>query len=199
MLNTANGGSFSIELLEECHGFICFRVQGKGALKDFKNEAGGHRFQRVSPTERKGRVHTSTITVAVLPEVSEIELKINPEDLEFKATRGSGAGGQHRNVTDSAVIVTHLPSNIKVRCESERSQHQNKEIALDILRAKLQSIATEKATTSYNSERKTQVGSGQRGDKVRTIRLQDDLVVDHQTDKKMSAKLYMKGHIDLLY
>lgn len=199
MLSIAKGGSFSIELLEECHGFICFRVKGKTALKDFKNEGGGHRFQRVSPTERKGRVHTSTITVAVLPEVSEVELKINPEDLEWKATRGSGAGGQHRNVTDSAVILTHLPSKMKIRCESERSQHQNKEIALDILRARLQSIATENATSAYNSERKNQVGSGQRGDKIRTIRLQDDVVVDHQTNKKMSAKLYLKGHIDLLY
>ena len=194
-----NGGSFSIELLEECHGFVCFRVKGKGVMNAFKNEAGGHRFQRVSPTERKGRVHTSTITVAVLQEVSEVDLKIDPEDLEIKTTRGSGAGGQHRNMTDSAVIVTHLPSKIKVRCESERSQHQNKEIAMDILRAKLQNIATESATVAYNSERKTQVGSGQRGDKVRTIRLQDDVVVDHQTDKKMSAKLYLKGHIDLLY
>lgn len=194
-----SGGVFSTELLEDVHGFICFRVSGKGAQKAFQNESGGHRWQRVSPTEKRGRVHTSTITVAVLEEVSIQEVYIDPNDIEWKATRGSGAGGQHRNMTDSAVQLTHLPTKIRVRCESERSQHQNKEIAMQILRAKLKQQQENSIVSAHNQERKEKVGSGQRGDKIRTIRLQDDVVINHLNDRKISAKLYVKGQLDLLF
>lgn len=193
------GGVFSVDLLEMVPGFICFKANGKTAKEDFRFESGGIRWQRIPPTERKGRVQTSTITVAILEEVSVSEIKINPKDIEFKATRGSGAGGQHRNMTDSAVQLTHLPSKIMVRCESERSQHQNKETALEILRSKLKKYEEESRLKLYNKERKEKVGSGMRGDKIRTIRLQDDIVINHLNDKKISAKLYLKGHLDLLY
>jgi len=191
--------NLEIELIDVRLGFICFRVLGKGALKRFKNESGGLRWQRIPPTEKKGRVHTSTITVAVLREVEPSEVDINEKDLDWKACRGSGAGGQHRNVTDSAVQLTHKPTGIQIRCEAGRSQSQNKEQALQILGAKLKQAEEERAIKKVNSSRRSQVGSGMRGDKTRTIRLQDDTVTDHTTNKKMSAKKYMKGQIECLY
>jgi peptide chain release factor 1 len=178
---------------------VVFKVTGKNAAKSFKHESGGHRWQRVPPTERGGRVHTSTITVAVLEEVLPSEIKINEKDLDIKATRGSGAGGQHKNVTDSAIQLTHKPSGIKIRCEAGRSQHANKEQALELLRIKLKEAERTKTVKEHNNKRKSQVGTGMRGDKIRTIRLQDDIVTDHRTNKRMSAKKYIKGQIELLF
>jgi len=197
-LSIVPGGSFSLELLNERPGFIRFKVTGKSAKKCFEFEAGGIRWQRIPPTEKGGRVHTSTITVAVLDEVMPNEIIINPKDLEFKATRGSGSGGQHKNVTDSAIQLTHKPSGIKIRCEAGRSQHDNKEQAMDILRAKLKKRSLEKASFDHNNKRKSQIGSGMRGDKIRTIRMQDDIVTNHRNNKKMSAKKYLRGHLDEL-
>lgn len=163
------------------------------------NEAGGHRFQRVPPTERKGRVHTSTITVAVLPEEGPSQIKLADKDLDIRCCRGSGAGGQHRNTTDSAVQVTHLPTGLQVRVESERSQHQNKESALALLRVKLQTEAGARHNSKQNSSRKAQVGVGARGDKRRTIALQRDSVVDHVTGKEITTKKYLRGEIEALW
>ena len=138
--------------------------------------------------------------MAVLPEIPRHQIKINKKDLEWKATRGSGAGGQHRNVTDSAVQLTHRPTNIRVRCESGRSQHANKETALQILAAKLLEQANQKSVNQYNKNRKKQVGSGNRGDnKVRIIRLQDDIVINCQNGKKISAKRYFRGQLEKLF
>ncbi len=160
----------------------------------FMNEAGGHRFQRISPTEKRGRVHTSTITVAVMPEPTQIQLKINPNDLDWSTCRGSGAGGQHRNMTESAVQVFHKPTGLMVRCESERSQHQNRASALALLRTKLWQQEQDKQSKQRDLDRKSQVGSGMRGDKRRTIRCQDGIVTDHITGQQWSFKKYERGN-----
>ena len=148
------------------------------------------------PTEKHGRVHTSTVTVAVLPVPSDTALVVPDRDLEWKTTRGSGAGGQHRNTTDSAVQLTHLPSGLSVRCESERSQHQNKRAALGHLRSLLHARARDAREANHNASRRSQIGSGQRGDKRRTVRLQADQVVDHVTGRRIRARAYLRGEIE---
>jgi peptide chain release factor 1 len=176
---------------------IRFRVIGKKATKAFQNEGGIHLWQRIPPTEKRGRTQTSSITVAVLPEIPTSQINIDKRDLEWKTCRGSGSGGQHRNVTDSAVQLTHKPTNIKIRCESGRSQHANKETALQVLAAKLESVEKEKKYDSYNDSRRNQIRTGHRGDnKVRIIKLQEDLAINNQTGKRMSAKKYMRGHLE---
>jgi peptide chain release factor 1 len=174
-------------------------ASGKGVERAFHNEAGGHRYQRVPPTEKRGRVHTSTVTVAVLAVPEQRELRIDQKDLEWKTCRGSGAGGQHRNTTDSAVQLTHLPTGVSVRCESERSQHQNKALALDVLRARIGQAQAAEVRTGRNAARRQQVGSGMRADKVRTIAIQRDQVHDHRTGRRMSAKAYLRGSVDGLW
>jgi len=134
--------------------------------------------------------------VAVLEEPTEAEVRLDPKDLEIKTCRGSGAGGQHRNMTDSAVQVKHKPSGLTVRIENGRSQHQNKESALRVLRARLRDQKAGKAGENRNNQRQTQVGSGMRGDKRRTIAIQRGQVTDHVTGKRMSAKAYLRGQID---
>lgn len=179
--------------MDERAGIAVIRVLGRGAAATFSQEAGGHRWQRVPPNERRGRVHTSTITVAVLSEPTEREVVLHDADLEVTTMRGSGAGGQHRNVTDSAVRIRHLPTGVEVRCESERSQHQNKETALGVLRARLQEHWRVEAAGERADDRRRQVGSGMRGDKRRTIRTQDDSVVDHVTGRAWRYKDYVRG------
>lgn len=186
---------FEIELLEERIGFVCFRASGQLASKVFANEAGGHRFQRVPPNEKRGRVQTSTITVAVLPEPQERDLVIHERDLEWQTRRGSGPGGQHRNKTESTVDLIHKPTGIKVTADS-RSQHQNKVAALQILRAKLLDSQRQRGILERNRERKAQVGLGMRGDKRRTIRVQDNQVTDHELNKTTTYKDYTRGNLD---
>ena len=173
---------------------MILEISGKKVQKLFKNESGGHRWQRVPPTENRGRVHTSTITVAVVQEVTESEVKLDDRDLELTTCRGSGAGGQHRNTTDSAVQIKHKPSGLKVRCESERSQHQNKLTAMQMLRSKLQTHQDNETSERQAHNRKKQVGSGMRGDKIRTIRQQAGNVTDHVTGKTWRYKDYVKGN-----
>ncbi len=187
------GGLFNLELVEERTGFIAFRATGKGADATFKDEPGGHRWQRIPPNEKRGRVHTSTITVAVLPEPTPTQVVLREDDLEFSTCLGSGAGGQHRNKTESTVQLKHKPSGLMVRCESERSQAQNKETARAILRAKLWQAEQERVSGARNDDRKRQVGSGMRGDKRRTIRTQDDTVNDHFTGRSWKFKQYARG------
>jgi len=179
-------------------GYICIKVTGEGVTKSFKNESGGHRWQRVPPTEKRGRVQTSTITVAVLEEMPGIKVDIHDRDIEITIARGSGKGGQHRNVTDSAVQVKHIPTGIIVRCESERSQHQNKEQAMSVLRQRIHQRVTSKMAGDVNDARRGQVGSGMRGDKVRTIRVRDDMVTNHINGRCMSYKRYSQGFIEEL-
>ncbi len=172
-----------------------FSATGKGAAALFRPEAGGHRWQREPPTERRGRVHTSTVTVAVLeaPQASRACVRVDPKDLHEQFTKGSGAGGQHRNTTDSAVVLTHKPTGTRVRIESERSQAHNRRIALEVLQARLAEAAETQATAQQNQQRRRQVGSGMRGDKIRTVRVRDNTVRDHRTGKKMSYTKYRKG------
>lgn len=187
------GGFFDLEILEERPGFALLRVTGENAELVFRDEAGGHRVQRVPPNEKRGRVHTSTITVACLPEPSEAQFHIRPQDVEMKTCRGSGAGGQHRNKVDSAVQLTHLPTGLQVRCETERSQHQNRAFAFALLRARLLEADQKKARDDRADARRQQVGSGMRGDKRRTIRYQDEQVVDHITGRRWKLKDYLRG------
>ena len=184
---------FSIELLEERSGSVVLRASGKGAEAAFKNEPGGHRVQRIPANERRGRVHSSTITVAVLREPAPTELRIDDRDLEWSTCRSSGSGGQHVNKTDSAVIVKHKPSGLQIRSEASRSQHQNRDAALALLRARLLEAERSAAVAAENGARKAHVGSGMRGDKRRTIRYQDAIVTDHVLDVKVPLKDYLRG------
>lgn len=159
-------------------------------------ESGGHRHQRIPPNEKRGRVHTSTVTVAVLREPTPTELRLDERDLDWTTCRGSGAGGQHRNVTDSAAIVRHLPTGLIVRCESERSQRQNKATALAWLRARLLASAEEAAAAARARERRGLVGTGMRGDKIRTYRWQDGVVTDHRSGRKASLREVLAGEVD---
>ncbi len=168
-------------------------ITGRGAATLFAGEHGGHRWQRVPETERRGRVHTSTITVAVLDEPSRESAPIRSEDVDVETMRGSGAGGQHRNKTDSAVRARHLPTGIEVRCESERSQHRNRELAMRVLGARVADLARAAAQGARDADRRRQVGSGMRGDKRRTIRTQDDQVTDHVDGRTWRYKAYARG------
>jgi peptide chain release factor 1 len=193
MCGARRGGVFEVVVLERRLRFVAFRVTGPGAEALFRDESGGHRWQRIPPNERRGRVHTSTITVAVLPEPHEEALVLRERDLEWKTSRGSGAGGQHRNKTESAVDLTHLPTKITVHCETERSQHENRRLALARLRARLRAdkLATDRA--GADASRRAQVGQGMRGDKRRTIRCQEGLVVDHETERTWELRAYERG------
>ena len=188
------GGVFSYDLLTERPGLVIFKVSGKQALATFANEAGGHRWQRIPPTEKKGRRQTSTITVAVLPVPRETDLRISEKDLDWKMCRGSGTGGQHRNVTDSAVQLTHKPSKISVRCEAGRSQHFNRLTALEMLRARLLAAQESRVAGSRAAARRAQLGSGMRADKRRTVRVQDQVVTDHLLGKQWKLKDYLRGN-----
>lgn len=169
-------------------------MRGLGARAVFAAESGGHRWQRIPPTEKRGRVHSSTITIAILDEVSEHALVIPPTDLEIETCRASGSGGQHLQKTDTAVRVVHRPTGIVVRCQSERSQHENKVIALAILRARIIEARDREASDERAALRRRQIGSGQRGDKRRTIRVQDDQVIDHETGRSWRYKDYRRGN-----
>ena len=168
-------------------------VTGEGAKQLFANESGGHRWQRVPPNEKRDRVHTSTVTVAVLDPDDVAGVALDPRDVELTTTRGSGAGGQKRNKTETCVIAVHRPSGLSVRIDNERSQHQNRAVALKVLAAQLYQLAREQATGAKNDDRKRQVGSGQRGDKVRTYRTQDDQVTDHRTGLKTRLRKWYGG------
>lgn len=168
-------------------------ISGRGANALFAGEAGGHRWQRVPETEKRGRVQTSTVTVAVLEEPKHTELTIRPDDVDIETMRGSGAGGQHRNKTDSAVRARHRPTGIEVRCESERSQHLNRELAMRVLAARVAERARSAAQGERAADRRRQIGSGMRGDKRRTIRVQDDQVTDHVDGRTWRFKAYARG------
>lgn len=184
----------TVELIEDRPGFIVCRVFGAGAVEAMKNEAGGMRWQRVPPNEKRGRVHTSTVTVAVLPEPTDVQIKLDERDLEYRTCRASGAGGQKVNKTDSAVQLTHKPTGLMVRVETERSQHQNRATALALLRARLWQAARDREVAARASDRRLQVGSGMRGDKRRTIAVQRGTVVDHVTGRSWPLRDFLRGN-----
>jgi peptide chain release factor 1 len=159
---------------------VVLEVRGKGAYSRLKHESGVHRVQRVPVTESAGRIHTSTATVAVLPEAEEVEVELRPEDLKVDVYRSTGPGGQGVNTTDSAVRITHLPTGIVIACQEERSQLQNKEKAMRYLRTRLLRRAQEETQQKEAEERRSQVGTGERAEKIRTYNFPENRVTDHR-------------------
>ena len=179
------------------YDYIFFTIKGKDVYSKFKFESGVHRVQRVPATETKGRVHTSTITVAVLPEIDAIEFNINIADLRIDTYRASGAGGQHVNRTESAVRITHLPTNIVVACQEGRSQIENRETAMNLLRAKLWQKYNDEQQQKISNLRKSQVGSGDRSEKIRTYNYPQNRVTDHRISLTLNKlDFVMLGNLD---
>jgi peptide chain release factor 1 len=179
---------------------VIFAVKGKGAYATLKFESGVHRVQRVPDTESSGRIHTSTVTVAVLPEAEDVDVEVNPADLRIDTYRSSGAGGQHVNKTDSAIRITHIPSNIVVTCQDERSQRQNREKAMRLLRSKLLEVAIREQQEKIDSARKLQVGKGDRSEKIRTYNFPQSRLTDHRIGYSMhNIEMIMEGALEPLF
>ena len=176
---------------------ITFMVSGKGVYSRMKFESGVHRVQRVPDTESSGRIHTSTATVAVLPVVEDVEIEINPADVKMEVFRASGAGGQHVNKTSSAVRLIHEPTGIVAECQTERSQTQNREYAMRLLKSRLYNIEKEKRDSELASERKSQVGTGDRSEKIRTYNYPQGRITDHRIGLSIyQMENFLNGNID---
>ena len=179
--------------LKECS----LTIRGKDAFSKLKYESGVHRVQRVPETESQGRVHTSTVTVAVLPEIEEVDFEILDKDLRIDTYRSSGAGGQHINKTDSAIRMTHLPTGIVVTCQDERSQIKNREKAMNLLKAKLYNYYKTQIDTEYSQNRKNQVGTGDRSERIRTYNFPQGRITDHRINYSVfSIDAFLDGDLD---
>lgn len=201
----AEAKGFKVELLNlnatELGGVkeVEFSIDGEGAYSRMKFESGVHRVQRVPETETQGRIHTSTCTVAVLPEAEEVELDVNPTELQIDTFRASGAGGQHINKTESAIRITHLPTGVVVECQDERSQYKNKEKAMRVLRSRLLDAKRQEQESRIASERRSQVGTGDRSERIRTYNFPQGRLTDHRigyTSYRLEANL--NGDLDEL-
>lgn len=159
---------------------ISFMISGEGAYSRLKYESGVHRVQRVPETETQGRIHTSTVTVAVLPEAEDVEVEINPADLQIDTFRASGAGGQHINKTESAIRITHIPTGVVVECQDERSQHKNKDKAMKVLKSRLLEAKRQEQNDEMAQKRKSQVGTGDRSERIRTYNYPQGRMTDHR-------------------
>ena len=176
---------------------IIFLIEGKGVYGRLKYESGVHRVQRIPITETGGRIHTSSASVVVLPEAEEKEIDVNPEELKIETFRSSGPGGQHVNVTDSAVRITHLPTGIVVACQDERSQHKNRAKALRILRARLQDLHRKERERQIGSKRKSYIGTGDRSEKIRTYNFPQNRVTDHRINLTLyNLESVLDGDLD---
>lgn len=198
----ADRNRFNVEILDEDSGEngvvkqVNFMVSGKGAYSKFKYESGVHRVQRIPTTESSGRIHTSTATVAVLPEAKNVQIEINEKDLQIDYYRAGGAGGQHVNKTESAIRITHIPTGIIVQCQDERSQGKNKEKAMNWLKSKLYDYYQSQEDSAYAEKRKSQVGNGDRCEKIRTYNFPQSRVTDHRINMTLySLESFMNGDI----
>ena len=175
---------------------VSFTVMGDGAYSKLKFESGVHRVQRVPETEAQGRIHTSTVTVAVLPEAEDVEVEINPADIKFETCKSSGAGGQHINKTESAIRLYHKPTGIVIECQDERSQFKNKDKAMKLLRAKLYDMKTQEQHDKIANERKSQVGTGDRSERIRTYNYPQGRVTDHRVGyTSYTLESFLNGNI----
>ncbi len=199
----AEAKGFKCELINvnetELGGFkeVSFMVEGKGAYSRFKFESGVHRVQRVPETESQGRIHTSTATVAVLPEAEDVEFELNMDELEITRHRSAGAGGQHVNKTESAIRIIHIPTGIVVDCQDERSQLKNKDKALKVMKSRLYDLEQRKKAESLASERQSQIGTGDRSERIRTYNYPQGRVTDHRIGMTLySLESFLNGRID---
>src|ERR1035437_57733 len=184
---------FKVEALDD----DVIKIEGRGAFELLKYESGVHRVQRVPTTEKRGRVHTSTATISILPELEDIDLHINPDDIEFEAHRSGGHGGQNVNKVSTAVRLKHTPTGIVVNCQTQRFQAQNRELAMEMLRAKLWEIEAEKQHSEIAGLKANQVGRGMRSEKIRTYNFPQDRLTDHRINKSWSnLEGIMEGNID---
>lgn len=176
---------------------VVIHISGPGVYGHLKHESGVHRVQRVPQTETAGRIHTSTATVAVLPEADDVEININPSDLRVDTYRSGGAGGQHVNKTDSAVRITHIPTGVVVACQDERSQHKNRAKAMKILQSRLLAAQAEAQAQERSDKRREQVGTGERAEKVRTYNFPQNRITDHQVDLTLkNLDVVMQGELE---
>lgn len=197
-LKSIQQNHFDLSSIDVDNGFALLTIKGNKVKQFYQNEIGGHRWQRVPPTEKYGRVHTSTVTVAVMDPESKSNYPINLNDVERIYTRGTGPGGQHRNTTNSCVILHHRPTGLRAKIDG-RNQRQNEKLAWDLLQIRLNQFFDNQHQQQTTENRREQIGTGMRGDKRRTYRVKDNLVIDHITDKRASLKLIQKGDIQLLH